>query len=56
MDRKVDGYRKEAEVRIDELKNTAAKDLNQAVDKFDKTVVEKTAEAKKGISSWFGSK
>lgn len=40
---KFDASRKEAEVKV-----------NAAVDNFDKTVERKAAEAKSGISSWFG--
>jgi hypothetical protein len=30
--------------------------INTAIDKFDKTVEDKAAKAKSGISSWFGGK
>ena len=39
-----------------ELSQKAGKDLNGAIDKFDKTVEDKAAKAKSGISSWFGGK
>jgi len=46
----------DAEAKARELSQKAGKDLNGAVDKFDKTVEEKAAKAKSGISSWFGGK
>ena len=39
-----------------DYKNRTGKELNQVVDNFDKTVEKKAAEAKSGISSWFGGK
>jgi len=46
----------EAEAKARELSQKAGKDLNGAIDKFDKTVEDKAAKAKSGISSWFGGK
>lgn len=40
--------------QFDKTKNDTKKELNTTVDNFDKTVERKTAEAKSGISSWFG--
>ena len=45
-----------AETRAKEYKDKTGKELNAAVDKFDKTVEEKAAQAKSGISGWFGGK
>lgn len=51
----------EAENKFGQLKDESAaslerskKDAGASIDKFDKTVERKTAEAKSGISSWFG--
>ncbi|KAL2423287.1 hypothetical protein ABEF95_004298 [Exophiala dermatitidis] len=46
----------EAEARAKELGQETKKEFNSAVDKFDRTVEEKAAKAKSGISSWFGGK
>ena len=47
---------KDAEAKAREYKDKTGKELNQAIDKFDKTVENKAAEAKKGVSGWFGGK
>ena len=51
----------QAESKLDQLKYDSAaqydkskQEAKQSIDKFDKTVEKKTAEAKSGISSWFG--
>ncbi|ETN42397.1 uncharacterized protein HMPREF1541_01551 [Cyphellophora europaea CBS 101466] len=46
----------DAEARAKEYKEKTGKELNTAIDKFDKTVEDKAAQAKSGISSWFGGK
>jgi vacuolar-type H+-ATPase subunit H len=46
----------EAEAKAREMSQKAGKDINASIDKFDKTVEEKAAKAKSGISSWFGGK
>lgn len=46
----------EAEAKAKEYRDKTGKELNSAIDKFDKTVEEKAAKAKSGISSWFGGK
>lgn len=40
--------------QFDKSKNDTKKEFNQSIDNFDKTVERKTADAKSGISSWFG--
>lgn len=40
--------------QFDQARKDTARELNETADKFDKTVEKKTAEAKSGISSWFG--
>ena len=51
----------QAESKLDKLKYDSAasydktkQEAKQSIDKFDKTVEKKTAEAKSGLSSWFG--
>ena len=51
----------QAESKLDQLKYDSAaqydktkQEAKQSIDKFDKTVEKKAAEAKSGISSWFG--
>ncbi|EXJ84927.1 hypothetical protein A1O3_05602 [Capronia epimyces CBS 606.96] len=46
----------EAEAKAKDFGSKTSTEFNSAVDKFDKTVEEKTAKAKSGISSWFGGK
>jgi vacuolar-type H+-ATPase subunit H len=46
----------DAEAKAKEYKDKTGKELNTAIDKFDATVEKKAAEAKSGISSWFGGK
>jgi Skp family chaperone for outer membrane proteins len=46
----------DAAKKAQEYEKKAAADANKAIDKFDKEVTEKAAQAKSGISSWFGSK
>lgn len=46
----------EAQAKAQEYKEKTGKELNKAVDTFDKTVEKKAAEAKSGLSSWFGGK
>lgn len=40
--------------QFDQARKDTARELNETADKFDKTVEKKAAEAKSGISSWFG--
>jgi GTP-binding protein EngB required for normal cell division len=47
---------RDAESKATEYKNKTGTELNKAIDKFDKTVEDKAAQAKGGISSWFGGK
>jgi len=46
----------DAKASAADLREKSGKELNQAIDKFDKTVEKKSSEAKSGISSWFGGK
>lgn len=45
---------KDAENKAQEYQQKTGKELNKAIDKFDKTVEDKASQAKGGISSWFG--
>ena len=40
--------------QFDQARKDTARELQETADKFDKTVEKKAAEAKSGISSWFG--
>lgn len=40
--------------QFDQAKKDTARELRETADKFDTTVEKKAAEAKSGISSWFG--
>ena len=60
-DRSIAAKASQAESKLDQLKYDSAaqydktkQEAKQSIDKFDKTVEKKTAEAKSGISSWFG--
>ena len=44
---------KDAEKKAEEYKQRTGKELNQAIDKFDKTVEDGAAKAKSGVSGWF---
>jgi len=46
----------EAETKAKDLSSKTGSQINSAIDKFDKTVEDKAAKAKSGISSWFGGK
>ncbi|KAJ9625373.1 uncharacterized protein PV06_07605 [Exophiala oligosperma] len=46
----------EAEAKAKEVSQKTGTQINSAIDKFDKTVEDKAAKAKSGISSWFGGK
>lgn len=53
-DAKADQYRQDGTNKLEQVRKDTGKELNSAIDKFDKTVEKKTSEAKSGISSWFG--
>ena len=63
LDSSFSRYASEAERKLQATKQEASKDINSAINKFDKTVEEKAAQAqeqaakaKSGLSSWFGGK
>lgn len=43
----------ETEKALEKYRKDAGKELNAAVDKFDKTVEDGVSKTKSGISSWF---
>lgn len=51
---KLDKFKHDSAAQFEKTKNTTGKELNQSIDKFDQTVEKKAADAKSGISSWFG--
>lgn len=53
-DSKFQQLKSDGKSQFDQAKKDTAKELQQTVDSFDKTVEKKSAEAKSGISSWFG--
>ncbi|EME46676.1 hypothetical protein DOTSEDRAFT_70624 [Dothistroma septosporum NZE10] len=54
VDDKLEQYRKDAAASLDKTGKEVRKEANQAIDTFDKKVTEGAAQAKSGISSWFG--
>ncbi|KAB2572197.1 hypothetical protein BFW01_g3187 [Lasiodiplodia theobromae] len=53
IDEKLEAYRAQADKKIGEVSSQTAKELHSAVDKFDKTVEDKTAQSKSWLSGWF---
>lgn len=51
---KFDKLKSDSVSQFEKTKKETGKELNSTIDKFDQTVEKKTAEAKSGISSWFG--
>ncbi|PGH21570.1 hypothetical protein AJ80_03130 [Polytolypa hystricis UAMH7299] len=47
---------KEGVEKFDEARHSTAQDIKQKIEEADKTVEQKAAEAKSGVSSWFGGK
>lgn len=45
---------KESLEKIEQIRHDTAKQMNTTVDKLDRKVEEKAAEAKKSITGWFG--
>jgi hypothetical protein len=41
--------------KIDQIRHDTAKNMGTSIDKLDRKVEAKAADAKKSISSWFGS-
>lgn len=53
---KAEQFSKDAVRTFEKDKDATSKRVSQGIDNFDKTVEKKTAEAKSGLSSWFGGK
>ena len=51
---KVEQFGKNTVNALEKDKDATSKRVSQGIDNFDKTVEKKTAEAKSGLSSWFG--
>lgn len=47
-------FAREGIEKIDQIRHETARNLGTSVDRLDRKVEEKAAEAKKGIASWFG--
>ncbi|PGH02934.1 hypothetical protein GX51_04390 [Blastomyces parvus] len=56
QDEKAAKFAKEEAEKLDKTRHNVAKDVHAKIDSFDKTVEQKAAEAKSGVSSWFGGK
>lgn len=54
VESKFDKLKADSASQLEKTKKETEKEFNQSIDNFDKTVERKTAEAKSGISSWFG--
>lgn len=50
----LDTYSQDAKKKFEEARQATGKELNQAVDKFDKSVTEGADKSKSWIGSWFG--
>jgi hypothetical protein len=48
-------YAKDSMDKIDQIRHDTAKNMGTSIDKLDRKVEEKAADAKKSISGWFGS-
>ena len=53
-DAKLSQLKTDGVAKFEDIRKETGRDLKDTVDKFDHTVEKKTAEAKSGISSWFG--
>ena len=53
-DKKIGQLKDEGIAKFDQVRKETEKEFHEKIDNFDKTVERKTAEAKSGISSWFG--
>ena len=53
-DKKIGQLKDDGIAKFDHVRKETEKEFHEKIDNFDKTVERKTAEAKSGISSWFG--
>ncbi|TKA76921.1 hypothetical protein B0A55_03103 [Friedmanniomyces simplex] len=56
IDRKLEGYRAQAEKSIESNVKEGRAEANKAIDNFDKKVTEEAAKAKSTLGGWFGGK
>lgn len=54
VEAKFDKLKHDSVAQFEKSKKETSKELHDSIDNFDKTVERKAAEAKGGISSWFG--
>lgn len=54
-ERRAEELSKESKAKFEKYRKETGQSVSEAIDKFDKTVEQKASEAKKGVSSWFGS-
>lgn len=53
-DKKIGQLKDDGIAKFDQVRKETEKEFHEKIGNFDKTVERKTAEAKSGISSWFG--
>ncbi|KAK3615770.1 hypothetical protein LTR22_027306 [Elasticomyces elasticus] len=56
IDKKLEGYRAQAEKTLDKEITQGSTEANKAIDSFDKKVTEEAAKAKSTLGGWFGGK
>ncbi|KAK4908603.1 hypothetical protein LTR49_022506 [Elasticomyces elasticus] len=56
IDKKLEGYRAQAEKTLDKEIAQGSTEANKAIDSFDKKVTEEAAKAKSTLGGWFGGK
>ncbi|KAK1070901.1 hypothetical protein LTR12_007127 [Friedmanniomyces endolithicus] len=56
IDKKLEGYRAQAEKTIESNLKEGRTEANKAIDSFDKKVTEEAAKAKSTVGGWFGGK
>lgn len=54
VDAKLEGYRQDAEKKLDDVRRDSGAKLMGAVDKFDQKVEEGAAKSKSWLGGWFG--
>ena len=54
-ERRAEELSKDSKAKFEKYRKETGQSVSEAIDKFDKTVEQKASEAKKGVSSWFGS-
>lgn len=54
VDAKLQGYSSDASKKIEEVGKATGKQINSAIDKFDKSVEKGAEKSKSWVSGWFG--